>query len=239
MTDLSPNEKYRYYGSTVAAVTIGVASPPSRPDLPSPPRTERGQLASQIGPDQHAMDTSISSPSRLRILPTPIFQAFVVEPNLYHDERGFFQEIFSAFDLEKLGLDPQFARINSSFSERKGTLRGLHYQASPFAETKLVRCLSGSIWDCILDLRVDSPTFGSWHGQELSAENRLALYVPKGCAHGFLTLEEKTEVLYFSDEVHRPDKEAGVRWNDPRFGIEWPAAPTVLSQRDLALPDFV
>lgn len=174
----------------------------------------------------------------MHIQETPIPQAYLLIPQLHHDSRGFFEEIFSASSFHKSGLANNFSRLNSSVSEQRGTLRGLHYQAAPYTETKLIRCLSGSIWDCILDLRFDSPTFGKWYATELSVENRHSLYVPKGCAHGFITLTGKSEVLYLSDKAYSPASERGVRWNDSRFRIPWPLEPTVMSERDLALPDF-
>ena len=129
-------------------------------------------------------------------------------------------------------------QVNNSLSAQKGTLRGMHYQLAPRAETKLVRCIRGALYDVILDLRPDSPTFGQSFGAELSAENRRMMYVPKGFAHGFITLADDAEAFYFVDESYAPEQERGVRWDDPRFGIAWPIAPAVLSDKDRGHRDF-
>ncbi|MEO0529848.1 MAG: dTDP-4-dehydrorhamnose 3,5-epimerase, partial [Planctomycetota bacterium] len=136
------------------------------------------------------------------------------------------------------GLPTEFLQVNNSLSADKGTLRGMHYQLAPHAETKIVRCIKGSLWDCILDLRPDSKTFGQWFGAELSAENRTMMVVPKGFAHGFITLTDDCEAFYLVDEFYAPDHERGVRWNDPEFGIEWPIEPSVLSDKDANQRDF-
>ena len=130
----------------------------------------------------------------------------------------------------------QFVQVNNSLSARKGTLRGMHYQLAPKAETKVVRCIRGALYDVILDLRQGSPTFGQSFGAELSAENRRMMYVPKGFAHGFFTLTDDTEAFYFVDEFYAPERERGIRWDDPRFAIAWPAQPAVLSEKDRGLP---
>jgi len=129
-------------------------------------------------------------------------------------------------------------QVNNSLSAQKGTLRGMHYQLAPRAETKLVRCIRGALYDVILDLRPDSPTFGQSFGAELSAENRRMMVVPKGFAHGFITLADDTEAFYFVDEFYAPEQERGVRWDDPRFAISWPLAPVVLSDKDREHRDF-
>ena len=140
--------------------------------------------------------------------------------------------------VAKAGLVDRFVQINNSLSAQKGTLRGMHYQLAPAAETKVVRCIRGSLYDVILDLRKDSPTFGKSFGAELSAENRRMMYVPKGFGHGFITLADDTEAFYFVDEFYSPSHERGVRWNDPKFAIEWPIAPVVLSEKDANQRDF-
>jgi dTDP-4-dehydrorhamnose 3,5-epimerase len=172
------------------------------------------------------------------LTPLSIHGAYIIELEKRGDSRGFFARQFCQKELEKAGVSFQLAQANTSFSADKGTLRGMHYQLGEAAETKIVRCIQGAIWDCVLDLRPDSPTFGQWFGAELSAENRRAMLVPKGCAHGFLSLTEDSEILYLVDAFYTPELERGVRWNDPRFAIEWPFAPNIISERDQKHPDF-
>ena len=129
-------------------------------------------------------------------------------------------------------------RNKHSFSKYKRTIRGLHHQLSPKAETRIVRCFSGAIWDVILDLRINSPTFGNWHGEKISERNRRMIYIPKGFAHGFLTLEENTEVLYLTTELYSSNHERVIRWNDPHFSINWPLKPKVISSKDKNAIDF-
>lgn len=169
---------------------------------------------------------------------TPLPGAYQVELERRGDERGFFARVFCREEFRAHGLATSFVQVNDSLSAERGTLRGLHYQLAPRAETKLVRCVRGALWDVILDLREGSPSFGRWFGAELSAENRRMLYVPRGFAHGFVTLADDTEALYFVDEFYAPELERGVRWNDPRFGIRWPVEPRVLSDKDAGHPDF-
>lgn len=146
--------------------------------------------------------------------------------------------MFCTNEFKDKGLETTFVQANNSLSCAQGTLRGMHYQLEPHAETKIVRCIQGSLYDVILDIRPDSSTFGQWFGAELSKENRSMMYVPKGFAHGFITLQPNTEILYFvSTQYSQPD-ERGIRWNDPRFAIAWPAEPQVLSDRDIKHPDF-
>lgn len=154
------------------------------------------------------------------------------------DERGFFARAFCRREFESRGLRPPVAQANISFNPRKGTLRGLHFQAPPAAEDKLVRCTAGAIYDVVLDLRPGSPTRGEWIGVDLTRDNREMLYVPRGCAHGYQVLEDDTEVFYQVSEFYAPEHERGVRWDDPRFGIEWPLEPTVLSEKDRGWPDW-
>ena len=169
---------------------------------------------------------------------TPIKDVFVVHLNKITDERGFFARFFCQEDFATKGIESQFVQVNNSLSLSKGTLRGMHYQLAPKSEAKLVRCIRGSVYDVVLDLRPESPTFGRWFGQELSADNRLAMYVPKGCAHGFLTLEDNTEIFYFVSEYYSKEFERGIRWNDPAFNISWPFEPAVISEKDKNHPDF-
>lgn len=168
----------------------------------------------------------------------PIAGAFVIEMEPRGDERGFFARVFCENEFAAHNLSQRFVQVNSSLSRQKGTLRGMHYQLAPKGETKLVRCIRGALLDVILDLRNGSPTFGKTFAAELSAENRKMMYVPKGFAHGFLTLEPDTEAFYFVDEFYSPAHERCVRWNDPRFAIEWPSQPVVISEKDRSQKDF-
>jgi len=163
---------------------------------------------------------------------TPIPGAFLIDLERRGDDRGFFARAFCEQEFAAHGLVTHFVQVNNSLSAQRGTLRGMHYQLAPKAETKLVRCIRGALYDVILDLRPDSPTFGKSFGAELTAENRRMMYVPKGFAHGFITLADDTEAFYFVDEFYAPQHERGVRWDDPRFGISWPASPDVLSDKD-------
>jgi len=164
--------------------------------------------------------------------------AYLVELDKLEDDRGFFARSFCVREFAELGLMRSVAQCNVSFNATRGTLRGMHYQASPHEEAKVVRCTRGAIWDVILDLREDSATYLSWHGTELSAENHRALYVPEGFAHGFITLTDAAEVFYLMSEFYTPGAGRGVRWDDPAFGIEWPVAPEVLSDADRGYADF-
>ena len=174
----------------------------------------------------------------MTFLPTPLAGAYVVELEQRMDERGFFARSFCQEEFKAQGLDPRIAQTNVSYNRRRGTLRGMHFQAVPYAEAKLVRCTQGAIWDAIIDLRPDSPSFKRWHGIELSAANRRALYVPEGFAQGFQTLADDSEVLYLMSQFYRPDSARGLRWDDPAFGIAWPIANPQLSERDRGLPFF-
>jgi dTDP-4-dehydrorhamnose 3,5-epimerase len=170
---------------------------------------------------------------------TKLKGAFVIDPERFEDERGFLARSFSEQEFKNHGLNPRMAECNISFSRKRYTLRGMHFQNAPFAQAKLVRCTKGAIYDVIIDLRPDSPTFKQWIGEELTAENRRLLYVPEGFAHGFQTLEENTEVFYQMTNVYNRDSEGGVRWNDPVFAIEWPAGVGLtINERDRTYPDF-
>jgi dTDP-4-dehydrorhamnose 3,5-epimerase len=163
---------------------------------------------------------------------TPLKGLYLIDLEKKGDDRGFFARAFCEQEFGSHGLVTRFVQINNSLSAQKGTLRGMHYQLPPKGETKVVRCIRGALFDAALDLRAGSPTFGKSVGAELTAENRRMMYVPKGFAHGFLTLAPDTEALYFVDEFYSPENERGVRWNDPKFNIQWPAEPTVLSDKD-------
>jgi dTDP-4-dehydrorhamnose 3,5-epimerase len=170
---------------------------------------------------------------------TELKGVYVIEPMRFEDERGFFAPSFSQREFESHGLNGRFVENNISYNRRRGTLRGLHYQAAPYGQAKLVRCTSGAIFDVVVDLRSDSPTFRKWIASELSAENRLMLYLPGDVAHGFQTLEDDTEVFYQVSEFYRPEAYKGLRWNDPGFGIEWPLAEErIMLARDSSYPDF-
>lgn len=170
---------------------------------------------------------------------TSLKGALIVEPERLVDDRGFFARAWDAREFQAHGLNPKVVQSSISFNEKKGTLRGMHFQAKPFEEAKLVRCTRGALYDVIIDLRSDSPTFKKWMGVELTEDNYRTLYVPEGFANGFLTLENRTEVFYQMSQYHNPASARGVRWNDPAFGIEWPAAVHVISDRDKTYPDFV
>lgn len=167
---------------------------------------------------------------------TPLPGAYTIDLEKRGDERGFFARVFCEQELAGHDLAARFVQVNNSLSAEPGTLRGLHYQAGDAWETKIVRCIRGSMWDVILDLRPDSATCGQWFGATLSADNRTMMYCPKGFAHGFITLEPDTEAFYLVDAPYTPEAERGVRWNDPRFAIEWPMEPTVMSEKDQHWP---
>jgi len=172
----------------------------------------------------------------LKFLPTPLAGAYLLELELLEDERGFFARSFCQNEFRAHGLDPVVAQCNVSFNRKRGTLRGLHYQAEPHAEAKLVRCTRGAVWDVIVDVRKGSPTARKWHAVELTAENRRALYIPAGFAHGFQTLADDTEVLYQISEYYHPESARGVRWDDRTLAIRWPIKDAVISPRDRTFP---
>lgn len=161
----------------------------------------------------------------------------MVEQERHADERGYFARTFCVEEFEEQGLDPGLAQCSVSFNRRRGTLRGLHYQAPPAAEVKLVRCTRGALFDVALDLRPDSPTFRRWIGVELTEDDGRALYIPRGFAHGFLTLAASTEVAYQMSTPYAPEAARGIRWNDPFHRIEWPGPVEVIASRDRDYPD--
>jgi len=169
---------------------------------------------------------------------TRVAGAYVVDLEPAADDRGFFARVWCANELADHGLSARIAQCSISYSRRKGTLRGLHYQVAPHEETKLVRCIRGAVYDVVLDLRPDSPTFRRWDAALLTPDDRLALYVPAGCAHGFQTLCDDSEVLYFISEFYEATAGRGVRWNDPAFGIDWPLLDPIMSDRDRTYPDY-
>ncbi|HYR93991.1 MAG TPA: dTDP-4-dehydrorhamnose 3,5-epimerase [Methylomirabilota bacterium] len=174
----------------------------------------------------------------MRFVPTSLAGAFVIEQERRVDERGFFARTWCAEEFEEHNLEPRLAQCSVSFNHHRGTLRGLHYQAPPFAETKVVSCTRGAVFDVAVDLRPDSPTFRKWTGRELTEDNGRALYVPRGFAHGFLTLADATEVAYQISAPYSPQAARGIRWDDPFHGVAWPAPVTVIAPRDRDYPDI-
>jgi dTDP-4-dehydrorhamnose 3,5-epimerase len=172
----------------------------------------------------------------MRLIETPLSGVWVIELEELGDERGWFARTFDSDEFRARGLNPDVVQCNASFNHRAGTVRGMHYQADPHGESKLVRCVRGAIFDVAVDLRPDSPTYRGWHGVELSAENRLAFYIPAGLAHGFQTLTDGSEVLYQMGNPYVPEASRGVRWDDPAFGIEWPEpdGERIISEKDRA-----
>ena len=174
----------------------------------------------------------------MRFLETDLQGLVVVEPDTYPDERGSFVRTFDAAEWEAHGLRARFAQSSFARNLHRGTLRGMHYQDAPHAEAKAVRCSRGAIFDVALDLRPRSATFRRWFGLELNEDNATMLYLPEGFAHGYLTLTEVSEVAYLISEPYVPKLARGVRWDDPAFAIEWPAAPQLMSERDRDFPEF-
>jgi dTDP-4-dehydrorhamnose 3,5-epimerase len=169
---------------------------------------------------------------------TGLAGAFLVEPERIEDERGFFARTWSLREFAAHGIGGPMTECNISYNLRRGTLRGMHYQAEPHAQVKLVRCTAGAIYDVIVDLRPSSPTHGRWFAAELSASNRRQLYIPEGFAHGFQTLSDDAEVFYQMSGDYAPESGRGVRWDDPAFGIEWPLPVSVIAERDARYPDY-
>jgi dTDP-4-dehydrorhamnose 3,5-epimerase len=164
--------------------------------------------------------------------------AYIIELEKRADERGFFARAWCLREFTAHGLTAQLVQANISYNKQRGTLRGMHYQAKPFAEVKLVRCTRGAIYDVIIDLRRDSPTYLRWIGVELTAAGHRMLYVPEGFAHGFQTLSDDAEVMYQVSQYYTPDAEGGVRYDDPAFGIDWPLEVAVISEKDRRWPDY-
>ncbi len=172
----------------------------------------------------------------MRFTALPIAGASLIEAEPIRDERGFFARVWCQEEFARQGLDARAAQANIGVSDRRGTLRGLHYQVAPDLETKLVRCLRGAVWDVIVDLRPESPTYRRWHGVELTGGGARALYVPGLCAHGYITLEDDTELWYQASVPYSPGSSRGVRYDDPALGIAWPCAAQVISERDRSWP---
>jgi dTDP-4-dehydrorhamnose 3,5-epimerase len=172
----------------------------------------------------------------VKFLPTPLEGAYVIEPEPADDDRGCFARTYCSDEFGRRGLDSRIAQCSISYNRRRGTLRGMHYQTAPHEEAKLVRCTRGTIFDVIVDLRQASPTRKQWYAAELSVDNRKAMYVPKGFAHGFLTLTAEAEVFYQISVAYEPAFARGFRWNDPSVAIAWPQLPDIVSPRDERLP---
>ena len=175
----------------------------------------------------------------MKFTSTPLKGVILIEQERHSDERGFFARTFCEKELKNIGISFRIRQTNTSFNQHDRTLRGMHFQKSPKTEQKIVRCTSGKIYDVIVDLRKDSSSYCNWYGIELSQENGLSLYVPEGCAHGFLTLTPNSEVSYLMGEFYDSGHAFGVRWNDKAFSIIWPANPEVISQQDNSWPEYM
>jgi dTDP-4-dehydrorhamnose 3,5-epimerase len=169
---------------------------------------------------------------------TKLRGAWVIDLEARHDERGFFARAYCEREFEAHGLPKMYPQCNISRNRKAGTLRGMHYNAAPHGEAKLIRCVRGAIYDVIVDLRAGSPTNRAWFGVELTAEEGRALFVPAGFAHGFVTLVDDSDVFYQMGDFYRAEAARGLRWNDPRLGIEWPRKPAIVADRDATYPDF-
>ena len=174
----------------------------------------------------------------MKFIETELKGAFIVEPERLTDERGFFARSWCKKEFEQHELLADLVQCNISFNRREGTLRGMHFQVAPHAESRLVRCTMGAIYDVIIDLRPNCPTFKRWISVELTAENRKMLFIPEGFGHGFITLTDNTEVFYQMSAFYAPECVSGVRWNDPTFDIDWPAEVKVISEKDMQYPDY-
>lgn len=172
----------------------------------------------------------------MNFVETKLLGSFVIHPTLLQDERGGFSRVFCKNEFEQIGHTKGFVQLNHSFNMHKGTIRGMHYQESPYSEIKLIRCVRGAVYDVIVDIRKSSPTFLQWFGIELSAKNMNMIYVPEGFAHGFQTLEENSELLYHHTNFYEPLSERGIRYSDAEIGINWPIEVTSISQKDKNYP---
>ena len=172
----------------------------------------------------------------MQVTRTKLDGVLILEPKVFGDARGWFMESWSARKFESAGLNFDFVQDNQSYSAHKGTLRGLHYQTAPFAQTKLVRCTRGKLLDVAADIREDSPTFKQWIAVELTADNKKQLLIPRGFAHGFLTLTDDVEIQYKADNFYAPDCDGNIRWDDAEISIDWPFEPTILADKDAKAP---
>jgi dTDP-4-dehydrorhamnose 3,5-epimerase len=175
----------------------------------------------------------------MKLTPTPLEGAYLIDLEKRGDERGFFARYFCKKEFSESGLNSDWVQINNSYSSQKGTLRGLHFQRKPASEVKLVRCIQGSIWDVIVDIRPTSRTYKGWFGTELSQDNRTMMYVPQGFAHGFISLTDDSEIIYLVSNFYDSSHERNLKWNDLDVAIEWPISPTVISERDGKAPLLV
>lgn len=170
--------------------------------------------------------------------PTVLAGTFIIEPNIFADERGWFTRFYCKNDFKEIGHNKEWVQLNHSSTDKKGTIRGMHFQIHPFREIKMVKCIAGIVYDVIIDLRKDSPTFLKWFGVELSGKSKKMLYIPEGFAHGFQCLEDNCELIYHHSEFYKPGSEGGIKYNDPLIKIEWPLPVTVLSTRDESHPSL-
>jgi len=182
---------------------------------------------------------SINRIEKLIITETSLKGSFLIELEKIEDERGFFSRAFDESIFQQYGLKYHFTQCNISFSKKKGTIKGMHYQLPPHAEAKFIRCTKGKIFDVIIDIRPSSKTYKKWKGFELSAENYKQLYIPEGFAHGLQTLEDNTEIFYQNTLSYYPDYERGIRWDDPIFNISWPLNPTSISKKDMSWKPYL
>lgn len=174
----------------------------------------------------------------MKFQPTPVAGAHLIDLERRGDDRGFFARFFCTEEFTQHGLETCFPQMNNSLTVQRGTLRGLHYQLPPAAEAKVVRCIRGSLFDVVADLRPDSPSYGRWFGAELNAENRTMMYVPPGCAHGFVTLSEDAEALYLASAPYAPEHERGLRFDDAWLKVGWPILPAAVSDKDASWPAY-
>ncbi|BAL83207.1 putative dTDP-4-dehydrorhamnose 3,5-epimerase [Selenomonas ruminantium subsp. lactilytica TAM6421] len=172
----------------------------------------------------------------MKVAETKLKGVYIVEPQVFGDARGWFTESWSEKKLAEAGIKANFVQDNHSYSAQKGTLRGLHYQLNPMCQAKMLRCTRGNIFDVAVDIRKGSPQYGQWVGVELSAENHQQLFIPRGFAHGFITLTDDVEVQYKADNYYAPECDGNIRWDDPEIGIEWPLKPVILSDKDKVAP---
>jgi dTDP-4-dehydrorhamnose 3,5-epimerase len=174
----------------------------------------------------------------MKFNPTPLHGAYTIQSEPIADDRGFFARQFCAREFEAAGLEWRFLQSNNTLTTKKGTVRGFHYQLPPSAEVKLVRCVRGAVWDAIVDIRPDSPTFRQWFGARLDQDNRLMMYVPRGFAHGFVSMTDNAELIYMVSAAYDRTQERGLRWNDRALNVEWPLEMKEISAKDAAWPDF-
>ena len=174
----------------------------------------------------------------MRFEATSVEGVWLITPEQFEDERGFLAVTWAQNEFDAQGLETQVVQRNVAYNRARGTLRGMHFQREPYAEVKIVSCTAGAVYDVAIDIRPESPTFGKWYGAELRADSGTMLYVPRGCAHGYLSLDADSTVQYLISEFYHSEVAGGVRWDDPFFNVEWPARPMVINARDAAYPDF-